>query len=97
MQGLALLGQWKELGLGPESRDVIHLNWTISIITKNMYMELTNSLRSPELPAIPENMDCCRLDFQTNDRILMVYEQKYNQVFVICVHYDWLVMSQCPL
>lgn len=48
---------------------------------------LVDSLRAPELPAIPEDLDCCREDFQTNDRIPVIYELKYNQVFVICAPY----------
>ena len=94
-----------------------------------------DSLRAPELPAIPEDLDCCstwripgtgepggrlsaglhrvghdwrdsssssRVDFQTNDKILMVYEQKYNQVFVIRAPYCimivwWWVSAPCRL
>ena len=53
-----------------------------------MHMQpLVDSLRAPELSAIPEDLDCCRVDFQTNDRIPVIYELKYNQVFVICAPY----------
>lgn len=46
---------------------------------------LANSLKSPELSGLLENLDYCGLDFQTNDRILMACEQKYKQIFVICI------------
>lgn len=75
----------------------------INIVTRNRYIEpLAYSLRSPELPAILENLHYCRLDFQTTKRIPMVYEQKYTQVFVIWVLYCivigwWSVSDPCGL